>query len=183
LSHAASTVRQACSSLFLKLMAKSDAGAPSLQRLVLQGLSTTWKSPEGDERHREPRPRTGSCEWVLSSSPGGLPEGLGALSAAHAAAGEEEGDVEERWEGREGRLLAYELVLGFLVEDHTLKMFKSDPKMAPGLSPCRCVRGCVFVCMCVCVCDVWRERSARARARERERERACVLLVRVSVCL
>ena len=39
------------------------------------------------------------------------------------------------WEGREGRLLAYELVLGFLVEDHTLKMFKSDPKIVsvPGV--------------------------------------------------
>lgn len=136
LSHSASTVRQACSSLFLKFMAKSDEGAPSLQRLVLQGLSTTWKSPDpdGDERVAL-RERTGSCEWLVASSPGAggaLSEGVGAL----AAGGEEESDAGQTWEDREGRLLAYELVLGFLVEDHTLKMFKSDPKMAPGASPC-----------------------------------------------
>ena len=136
LSHSASTVRQACSSLFLKFMAKSDEGAPSLQRLVLQGLSTTWKSPEGDERVNL-RERTGSCEWLMLPSPGGnLSEGAGALPSGHGASGEEESDATQTWEDREGRLLAYELVLGFLVEDHTLKMFKSDPKMVPGASPC-----------------------------------------------
>ncbi len=45
LAHGASTVRQACSSLFLKFMAKRDQGAGSLQRLVLQGLSTTCTPP------------------------------------------------------------------------------------------------------------------------------------------
>ena len=128
LSHSASTVRQACSSLFLKLMAKSDPGSPSLQRLVLQGLSTTWKAPStGSE---------GFNEGVASQA--STPDGDMPHSGMQGGCC---GDItEEPWEGREGRLLAYELVLGFLVDDHTLKTFKSDPKVMsvamPGASPC-----------------------------------------------
>jgi len=130
LSHSASTVRQACSSLFLKFMAKSDEGAPSLQRLVLQGLSTTCKTTDTNIREGSILPSEG-----ISHSPTFQSEGVGALVSAHGGLDEENDATAQTWEDREGRLLAYELVLGFLVEDHTLKMFKSDPT-AVGVTSC-----------------------------------------------
>lgn len=145
LSHSASTVRQACSSLFLKFMAKRDEGAASLQRLVLQGLSAPSNLPaEGSSKANVDggggggmRSRGDSNEWIVQSSPVAMSPGIAALAASHANPGaDDDADgAEQTWEDREGRLLAYELVLGFLVEDHTLNMFKSDPRLLPTASP------------------------------------------------
>ncbi len=144
LSHSASTVRQACSTLFLKFMAKRDQGSASLQRLVLQGLSTPSNIPQ------EPSTVTGdavlgggmppgcnSDDWMVQSSPMRKSPAHAPVAHSHAAAGaDDDADgAEQTWEDREGRLLAYELVLGFLVEDHTLNVFKSDPRLLSPISP------------------------------------------------
>jgi hypothetical protein len=144
LSHSASTVRQACSSLFLKFMAKRDEGSASLQRLVLQGLSKPSKIPPepskvtGDAVRCAGMPLgSNSDDWMVQSSPMRKSPAHAPDARSHAAAGaEDDADgPEQTWEDREGRLLAYELVLGFLVEDHTLNVFKSDPRLLSPISP------------------------------------------------
>ena len=139
LAHSASTVRQACSSLFSIVIAKSDQQSPILQRLVLQSMSTS-KADVAPSREHDP-----SEKKKLFEELDGMQQGAGAAGghrpSAHRASSDgsnvrpgvtpECEEVSEKvlwssWEWHEGRLLAFELLLGHLVKDHTGRLFHGD---------------------------------------------------------
>jgi hypothetical protein len=156
LAHSASTVRQACSSLFEVLMAKADEASPMLQRLVLQSMAMTCKASTSADRHTEaeggqhhlqdnhilssPAKRRLQQEHRLDSphrktedSSRGHSDRCGDTAAPIEVT---QGALWSSWEWREGRLLAYELLLGHLVKDHTKKMFLCDPTcLSPTKTP------------------------------------------------
>jgi hypothetical protein len=139
LAHSASTVRQACSSLFSIVIAKSDQQSPILQRLVLQSMSTS-KADVAPSRESDPSEKKKLFEELDGTQQGADTAG-GHRPSAHRASSDgsnvrpgvtpECEEVSEKvlwssWEWHEGRLLAFELLLGHLVKDHTGRLFHGD---------------------------------------------------------
>ena len=114
LGHEASTVRQSASRIFFYVMAK-DGGDLGLAQLIFADLTGGWLvpvSPRADlsRRVNDTGVTTGTFEESLAA----------ANTGAHA------------WEWKEGRLLAYELVLNGLLNNHTSSVF---PTLHSTLSP------------------------------------------------
>jgi hypothetical protein len=118
LGHQASTVRQSASRIFFYVMAK-DGGDLGLARLILAALTGGWLvpiSPRADVQRRAPESHAGAGTAI-----GTFEESLAAANmGAHI------------WEWKEGRLLAYELVLNGLLNNHTSSIF---PTLHGALSP------------------------------------------------
>ncbi|EGD80684.1 hypothetical protein PTSG_01274 [Salpingoeca rosetta] len=94
LAHPASTVRQATSTVFKFVVAK-DSSNPVMLKLVLQGLAADW--PVDVDR---------------------------LASAAEATGAGDEGDGPgPSWQWKEGRLLAYELILRYCITNHVHYLF------------------------------------------------------------
>lgn len=114
LGHEASTVRQSASRIFFYVMAK-DGGDLGLAQLIIEDLTGGWCVPIS--------PRSD-----LSRRDGGTSITAGTFEESLAAA-----DVGAHiWEWTEGRLLAYELVLNGLLNNHTSSIF---PTLHSTLSP------------------------------------------------
>ncbi|XP_052819108.1 uncharacterized protein LOC128244975 isoform X2 [Mya arenaria] len=104
LSHPASTVRQAASSVFKYLVVKSSHSVVIL-KLLLQALAMGW-SPDTDAMTQECEPQSTSvgkpspsvCQYTGSN-------------------------LSDSWEGREGRMFAYELIFRYLIKNHWLYTF------------------------------------------------------------
>lgn len=132
LAHSASTVRQSCSNLFLIIVAKSDQQSPILQRLVLQSMSTSKAnlSNSCDSDALENRRLFDEQDVAGMFGARGRTSSEGTCARPGVPAECEQVSEEElwhSWEWHEGRLLAYELLLGHLVKDHMGNMFNSDP--------------------------------------------------------
>ncbi|XP_062613685.1 uncharacterized protein LOC134275417 [Saccostrea cucullata] len=104
LSHPASTVRQAASSLFKYLVSKCSHCAV-LVSLLLQSLIQGW-IPNTDILQREEKTTDQGCS-----------------SHIRASVNSEKGFLLDAWESREGRLLAYELIMKFFIKNHWLYTF------------------------------------------------------------
>nr|XP_022344408.1 uncharacterized protein LOC111137294 isoform X2 [Crassostrea virginica] len=104
LSHPASTVRQAASSIFRYLVSKCSHCA-ALVSLILQSLIQGW-IPSSDILQREEKTTDQSCS-----------------SHVRASVNSEKGFLLDAWESREGRLLAYELIMKFFIKNHWLYTF------------------------------------------------------------
>eukprot|EP01043_Picozoa_sp_COSAG02_P020762 COSAG02_NODE_1031_length_15073_cov_13.084279_8_plen_862_part_01 len=114
LGHEASTVRQSASRIFFYVMAK-DGGDLGLAQLIIEDLTGGWLVPISP---RSDAARRGSGTGVTV---GTFEESLAAANVdAHM------------WEWKEGRLLAYELVLNGLLNNHTSSIF---PTLHSTLSP------------------------------------------------
>lgn len=104
LSHPASTVRQAASSVFKYLVVKSSHSVVVL-KLILQALAMGW-NPDTD------------CMTMEVSS-----ETMSIGSATPSVCDFIGTNLSETWEGREGRLFAYELIFRYLIKNHWLYTF------------------------------------------------------------
>ncbi|XP_055997933.1 uncharacterized protein LOC125653195 isoform X2 [Ostrea edulis] len=104
LSHPASTVRQAASSIFKYLVSKCSHCA-ILVSLLLQSLVQGW-IPSMDILQREEKTTDPGCS-----------------SHIRASVNSEKGFLLDAWESREGRLLAYELIMKFFIKNHWLYTF------------------------------------------------------------
>ncbi|XP_053402647.1 uncharacterized protein LOC123549646 [Mercenaria mercenaria] len=104
LSHPASTVRQAASSVFKYLVVKSSHSVVVL-KLILQALAMGW-NPDTDCMTMEDSPEAAS---VGSATPS-VCDFIGT-------------NLSETWEGREGRMFAYELIFRYLIKNHWLYTF------------------------------------------------------------
>lgn len=105
LSHPASTVRQATSSIFRYLVSKCSHCAV-LVSLLLQSLVQGW-IPNTDILQREEKTTADqSCS-----------------SHVRASVTSNKGFLLDAWESREGRLLAYELIMKFFIKNHWLYTF------------------------------------------------------------
>ena len=111
-------MRQSASRIFFYVMAK-DGGDLGLARLILAALTGGWLvpiSPRADVQRRAPESHAGAGTAI-----GTFEESLAAANmGAHI------------WEWKEGRLLAYELVLNGLLNNHTSSIF---PTLHSALSP------------------------------------------------
>ncbi|KAL4234093.1 hypothetical protein ACF0H5_005746 [Mactra antiquata] len=102
LSHPASTVRQAASSVFKYLVVKSSHSVVIL-KLLLQALAMGW-NPDTESMTLDITQDTVDittptvCQYTGSN-------------------------LSETWEGREGRLFAYELIFRYLIKNHWLYTF------------------------------------------------------------
>lgn len=156
LAHPASTVRQSASRIFFYLMAKDSEAADhmtatvaaepegiggfcgnlTLASRILASLTNGWavplppivpfRSPTGKQQQQQQSDLYPPSLASLSSA-GASVEGC-QMEACLAASD----TASHSWEWKEGRLLAYELVLNCLLNDHTLKLF---PTLAQTLSP------------------------------------------------
>lgn len=114
LGHEASTVRQSASRIFFYVMAK-DGGDLGLARLIIADLTDGWLVP------MSPRPVGNELANSADVAMGTFEESIAAANmGAHI------------WEWKEGRLLAYELVLNGLLNNHTSSIF---PTLHSTLSP------------------------------------------------
>ncbi|XP_060566590.1 uncharacterized protein LOC132725472 isoform X3 [Ruditapes philippinarum] len=104
LSHPASTVRQAASSVFKYLVVKSCHSVVIL-KLILQALAMGW-NPDTD------------CMTMEETTDGG------SLGSATPSVCDFIGtNLSETWEGREGRMFAFELIFRYLIKNHWLYTF------------------------------------------------------------
>ncbi|XP_052231830.1 uncharacterized protein LOC127845146 isoform X2 [Dreissena polymorpha] len=104
LSHPASTVRQAASSVFKYLVVKGSHSVVVL-KLVLQALSLGW-IPDTEVMTQEATPSTTTVGKPFPS--------VTKYSGSN---------LSDTWEGREGRLFAYELIFRYLIKNHWLYTF------------------------------------------------------------
>ncbi|XP_047141548.1 uncharacterized protein LOC101237868 isoform X1 [Hydra vulgaris] len=115
LSHPASTVRQAASSLFKYLVSKEQS-SPCLPKIILQSLCSGWKSNTDllvQPIHNLEKDR---------------------ISILHA---NKMSELQLTWEWREGRLFAYELVLMSLITNHkyfNLSSKTSSPRLSSSVN-------------------------------------------------
>ncbi len=116
LMHPASTVRQATSVVFKYIVAK-DSSNPIMLKLVLQGLAAEWAVKENMANTTLGSPTAGSPSVPLHS----ISEVLSSRTLQPS----------DSWEWREGRLLAYELILKFLVTNHIHYLFPTFLMGAP----------------------------------------------------
>ncbi|KAL3860307.1 hypothetical protein ACJMK2_010446 [Sinanodonta woodiana] len=108
LSHPASTVRQAASSVFRQIVVKSSHSVVML-KLILQCLAMGW-SPDSQQM-RAPSPQDSS------------PEGEFITPLRPSICDKIDCALMDTWEGREGRLFAYELIFKYLIKNHWLYTF------------------------------------------------------------
>eukprot|EP01135_Chromosphaera_perkinsii_P001247 Nk52_evm20s163 gene=Nk52_evmTU20s163 len=107
LSHPASTVRQVTSNVFKQLVAK-DSSNPLLLKLVLQGLATKWGVCVSQlvQTQQMSEPGDDYCTQNKQTKAFNQPNSTESIGSPSS------------WEWREGRLLAYELVLKFIMTNH-----------------------------------------------------------------
>ena len=110
LMHPASTVRQAASMAFKSIVTKEQTSA-ALLKLVLQSLAASWYA---DTKMLNIPLHTRSVKHLLQRH--------GIKSYRQGT----EMPINEVWEWREGRLLAYELILRFLITNHVYYTFTSQ---------------------------------------------------------
>lgn len=104
LSHPASTVRQGSSSIFKDLISKNQH--PIILKLLLQSLASNWTF--------EDLPPTSKIADLLNST-STLPS---ILAFIHNG-----GKISSTWEWKEGRLFSFELILKFVLTNHTHYIF------------------------------------------------------------
>lgn len=113
LTHPASTVRQATSEVFRYLVAK-DSSNPTMLKLVLQGLAADWEVDVNCLCHHADDT---SRDSNVTRTRRPLPDVTECTKA---------GEMSSRsWQWREGRLLAYELILKFLLVNQAHYVFPS----------------------------------------------------------
>jgi len=127
LAHPASTVRQAASTVFKYVVAK-DGSNSTMLKLVLQGLAANWpiertllasdaNKPAPKQQPHPPHSAQGGRARTWSTATQGV------AGASPRVAPPPRAGPAPSWQWKEGRLLAYELVLKFLLTNHTHYLF------------------------------------------------------------
>eukprot|EP00698_Gefionella_okellyi_P019537 TRINITY_DN5998_c0_g1_i1.p1 TRINITY_DN5998_c0_g1~~TRINITY_DN5998_c0_g1_i1.p1 ORF type:complete len:1016 (-),score=196.11 TRINITY_DN5998_c0_g1_i1:2646-5693(-) len=121
-AHSASTVRQMTSAILFRLACMD--GNPFLLRLVLQTLAANWSGPAGLNLAAVPLP------VVIRPLPAEVLRKFSDDSLAPSSTD---------WEWREGRLLAYELILNHLLAAKVTGGRRASLAFNPAMSPAQCI--------------------------------------------
>ncbi|XP_076357944.1 uncharacterized protein LOC143250806 isoform X3 [Tachypleus tridentatus] len=111
LSHPACSVRQVASEIF-KFLVSKDTTCPIVLKLVLQGLAADWAVDIGRLLTLET-----NCDTVENSQKSNV----------------KNSSFTPAWEWKEGRLLAYELILHFILQNHLAYTFGPSSLQFSGL--------------------------------------------------
>ena len=119
-----------------------DSHSPVMLKLVLQGLSDTWIPDREDLKsvitftsstESTPCNTNDGHQRGIVKRPSFRGQAVGRRMTITKISGHEGGSssLSQAWEWREGRLLAYELILKFLIKNHWLYTFGPPHLCAP----------------------------------------------------